>query len=177
MTTKNELSAEEWMNTWMNVPKAPGGIIAVSRFKEPIYFLLQPISWKPNPDQVGMFEAVHVPIGFVTDLASIPPIFFSLLRPDGEYTHPAIIHDFLYWTQTRPREVADQILKLGMQEFEIGSGKVNSIYLAVRAAGGSAWRNNEKLKAQGEKRILKKIPDDPRTSWLEWKKRPDVFAT
>ena len=49
-----------------------------------------------------------MPTGFVTDFASIPPIFYSVLRPDGEYAYAAVIHDYLYWTQTRPREDADE---------------------------------------------------------------------
>ena len=43
--------------------------------------------------------------------------------------------------------------------------------------GPSAWRSNAKLKAEGEKRILKQFPDDPRTRWADWKKRPDVFVS
>ena len=168
---------EEWMDQWMMVPKAPGGVLHISRFKEPIYFLSRPIGWKPNPDQVGRQEAVEVPTGFVTDFASIPRVFWSVLRPDGEYTYPAIIHDFLYWTQQRPREAADEIFKFAMRDFDIGWGQIATIYNAVRLGGASAWDTNAKLRAQGEKRILATFPDDPRTTWQEWKTRSDVFAS
>jgi len=40
---------ETWMNEWMSVSKAPGGMLKISRFREPIYFLTAPISWTPNP--------------------------------------------------------------------------------------------------------------------------------
>jgi hypothetical protein len=171
-------TVEQWMNNWMNVPMAPGGTLHLSRFREPMYFLTMPIAWKPNPDQVGIkFEAVHVPKGFVIDFASVPQAFWSLLRPDGEYTYPAIIHDFLYWTQTRPREEADEILKFSMQDFFIDPKTSTIIYKAVRVGGGSAWKKNARLKAQGEKRILIKFPDDPTVRWQDWKKRPDVFVS
>ena len=35
---------ESWMNEWMSVSKAPGGVLRLSRFREPIYFLTAPIS-------------------------------------------------------------------------------------------------------------------------------------
>lgn len=34
--------------------------------------------------------------GFVTDLASVPRPFWSILPPFGHYDRAAIIHDFLY---------------------------------------------------------------------------------
>jgi hypothetical protein len=169
-----EITLEAWMNEWMSVLKAPGGMLKVSRFREPIYFLLDSISWTPNPGQEA-YPAVTVPTGFVSDFASIPPAFYSLLRPDGEYAYAAVVHDYLYWTQTLSREEADQILKLAMEDFEIGTLTLNTIYNAVRLGGEGAWNSNAINKANGEKRILKRFPQDPRTSWEDWKKRAGVF--
>src|ERR1700730_13306161 len=65
------------MREWMTHPKS--GIspspLRLGRFREPIYFLLNSITWKPNAEQAFQFEPVEVPVGFVTDLASIPQIF------------------------------------------------------------------------------------------------------
>ncbi len=166
---------EAWMTEWMQgVSRAPGGMLKVSRFREPIYFLLAPISWTPNPGQTG-YEKVIAPIGFVTDLASIPAIFYSVLRPDGEYAYAAIIHDYLYWTQTRPRDEADDIFNMAMEDFEIGTVTRRTIYTAVRAGGQFAWDKNAEAKANGEKRILRRYPQDPRMRWDVWKQR-DVFV-
>src|SRR5882724_1538735 len=74
-----------------------------------------------------------------------------------------------------PREDADAILRIGMQEFGIDGTTVAAIYSAVRAAGGGAWNSNAELKRQGERRILRVFPADPRTRWEDWKKRSDVF--
>ena len=49
-------------------------------------------------------------------------------------------------------------------------------YQGVHLRGQRAWDANAALKASGEKRVLKRFPDDPVVSWEEWKKRPDVFA-
>ena len=166
---------EQWMAAWMeDAARQPVGALHVMRFVEPIYVLLKPIVWKPNRGQERYAE-VAVPAGFVTDFASIPRGFFSALRPDGEYTYPAIVHDYLYWTQTRSRADSDMIFKLGMQDFGINAATVGSIHTAVRAGGGSSWRKNAELKRRGERRILKTLPDDPRTRWSEWKLKPDVF--
>jgi hypothetical protein len=166
---------ENWMTEWMSVSKSPGGMLRISRFHEPIYFLTAPISWTPNHGQ-ERYQTVTVPTGFVTDFASIPRVFWSILRPDGEYAYAAVVHDYLYWTQTRAREEADDILKMAMEDFEVGTAKIKTIYGAVHLAGKTAWNGNAKKKAQGERRILKLLPQDPRTKWEDWKKRPEVFA-
>jgi hypothetical protein len=169
-----EITMEEWMEAWIKDTKLPVGALHVSRFVEPMYFLTKTIGWKPNAGQDGV--PVQVPIGFVSDLASIPRVFWSLLRPDGEYSYPAIIHDYLYWMQDRSRDACDLILKFGMEDFKISPVTVTTIYQAVRVGGGSAWSENAKLKAAGEKRILKIFPDNPLIRWKDWKKRPEVFA-
>jgi hypothetical protein len=165
---------EHWMDQWIASSRLPVGTLEVSRFKDPMYFLLKPISWKPN-DTSSKFQEVTVPVGFVTDFASIPRPFWSLLRPDGDYAYAAVIHDYLYWTQARPRLTSDQIFKLAMEDFNVGAVTATTIYEAVRLRGGPAWRENARLKAAGERRILKEFPDDPRVTWLEWKKRSGVF--
>lgn len=166
---------EAWMDQWMSTTRLPVGALYVSRFKEPVYFLVKPIAWIPSGEGVGDSERVEVPVGFVTDFASIPRVFWSLLRPDGEYAYAAVVHDYLYWAQTRSREASDKVFMLVMADFGIDAATRRLIFGAVRAAGGVAWRQNAEWKERGEKRILKLFPEDPRTSWLEWKKRPEVF--
>jgi hypothetical protein len=163
------------MEEWMSGSRVPAGTLHVSRFKDPIYFLTKPIAWVPNSDQT-QYQAVRVPVGFVTDFTSVPRAFWSFLRPDGEYTYPAIVHDYMYWMQDQPRNVADEILRLGMQDFRIDPLTISTIYQAVRIGGGSAWEANTASKARGEKRVLKAFPDDPIITWETWKARPDVFA-
>ena len=169
----SEVTVEQWMSEWMTATRPVSGALHMSRFKDPIYFLTKPILWMPNKDQD--LPQVKVPKGFVTDLASIPRVFWSLLRPDGEYTYPAIIHDYLYWTQNIPKEKSDLIFRLAMDDFNINSGTSLIIYNAVSSGGGSAWQNNTDQRARGEKRFLKRFPEDPRVTWAEWKKESDVF--
>src|SRR5262245_4964648 len=76
---------ENWMNGWMPQERQGIGTLHLGRFSDPIYFLRKPITWKPNPGQ-EKYQSVTVPIGFVTDFASIPRIFWSLLPPTA-HTH------------------------------------------------------------------------------------------
>jgi hypothetical protein len=98
-----------------------------------------------------------------------------VLRPDGPYTYSAILHDYLYWDQSVTRDAADEILKFSMQDFRVDSATITAIHSAVRLGGGAAWEGNARLKAAGERRVLKRFPDDPTVRWIEWKRQPDIF--
>jgi hypothetical protein len=92
---------------------------------------------------------VTVPRGFVTDFASIPRPFWSLLRPWGKYGPPAVIHDFLYWDQQCTREQADRIMMLAMQESDVGWLRTKLVHMTLRAAGAFAWKSNRKARERG----------------------------
>jgi hypothetical protein len=102
-------------------------------------------------------DSITIPSGFVTDFASIPQVFHSLLRQNGSYLLPAVVHDYLYWKQTCTRDQSDQILWLGMIENEVPSHQRVAIYMAVRAAGGFAWDANARDRAA---RLVRIIPPD-----------------
>lgn len=170
--------ADDWMRKWMisdASPRGPDGALYMGRFADPTYFTLSPIGWTPEGAQVSRYETVRVPSGFVTDFASIPRIFWSLLPPDGLYAYAAIIHDYLYWEQSVPRDKADEILKMCMEDFRIDSVTIAAIFGGVRLGGATAWDDNTKLKARGERRQLKLVPKDPIIRWAEWKLKPEVF--
>ena len=164
------------------IKKVPGattknvhGTLSITRFAEPIYFLNKEIRWTPNLG-IEKLPSVTAPMGFVTDFASIPPLFFSILRPDGKYAYGAVLHDYLYWEQNVTRKTADRILWYAMLEFEVAKPKALLIYNAVRAGGWWAWRQNANSKKNGEKRVLQLFPQDPKMTWEEWKRRPGVFS-
>ena len=165
-------AADEWMKKWMQSREASGAL-RLGRFADRVYFLTQKISWKPNPGQ--QLHSVRVPVGFVTDFASIPRAFWSLLPPDGLYTYPAIVHDYLYWEQPVSRSEADLILRYAMEDFRVDAATIRAIYTGVRVGGGVAWSDNAALKASGERRILRLYPTDPTVRWSEWKLKPGVF--
>jgi len=176
-------SADRWMRAWIEPTraadpaaiKAPNGVLHLGRFADPVYYLISVIGWDPEPAQATTYQPVRVPIGFVTDFASIPRAFWSLLRPDGTYSYAAVIHDFLYWEQYLSREASDAIFKLCMEDFKIDATVVSAVHAGVRLGGGSAWADNAQRKAAGERRVIRRFPTDPRTSWADWKLVADVF--
>lgn len=138
------------------------------------YVMNGTIRWYPDEGQDA--QEVEVPEGFVTDLASIPRVFWQVLRPEGRYAYAAVVHDYLYWTQTRPRLEADRILKFAMEDSGVNPRTIDLIYQAVRRFGKSAWDSNAREKRMGGRRFLKRFPDEFTIAWDDWKKRPDVFA-
>ena len=132
------------------------------------FYIDSALYWEPNGPQE--FKPVVVPRGFVSDLASIPQAFWSVMPKTGRYAYAAFVHDYLYWVQ------ADRIFKIAMEDSKVPSATIQTMFNAVRMGGQSAWENNARLKAAGEKRILKRFPPDPLISWSDWGSQPDVFG-
>ncbi|EGV2045572.1 DUF1353 domain-containing protein [Salmonella enterica] len=80
-------------------------------------------------------DVIEVPAGFVTDLATIPRIFWSLMPPDGKYAKAAIIHDYLYDNALRTKREADLIFLDGMTVLGVPRWKRTIMYYAVRLFG------------------------------------------
>jgi hypothetical protein len=117
-------------------------------------------------------DSLTVPVGFVTDFASIPQVFHSLLRQNGFYLLPAVVHDYLYWKQTCSRDQADQILHLGMIENKVPDLQRVAIYAAVRAAGSFAWKANTADRAA---KLVRVLPPDrmdigPNRLWPDYQR-------
>ncbi|EBI1833225.1 DUF1353 domain-containing protein [Salmonella enterica] len=113
----------------------------MSRFTTPaILEMLDHYLWRvhesfelyPSDDESGVIE---VPAGFITDLATIPRIFWILLPPDGKYAKVAIIHDYLYDNALRTKKEADKIFLDGMTVLGVPKRKRTVMYWAVRMFG------------------------------------------
>jgi len=102
----------------------------------------------------GSGDTVDVAVGFQTDFASIPRLFWIFLPKWGRYGNASVIHDWLYWAQTRSRSGSDRILLEGMEVLEVGAIKRHLIYRAVRLFGGIAWMRNAADRAAGFERVL-----------------------
>jgi hypothetical protein len=89
-------------------------------------------------------KVVTVPVGFVTDFASIPQILWSVLSPVGGYDEAAVVHDYLYTIAITDRGTADKVLNEAMQVLEVEGWKRKAIYAGVRLGGWHAWRLHRK---------------------------------
>jgi hypothetical protein len=122
-------------------------------------------------------DLIAVPNGFCTDLTSVPQLFWSYIPKTGRYAWAAIVHDYLYWTQTTTREAADKVLEQAMEDSQVSKDKLVVISTMVSQLGGSSWDANAKAKAAGDKRFLKVFP--PKTeliSWDQWRVDKTHFA-
>jgi len=84
-------------------------------------------------------DCIVVPIGFITDFASVPKLFWSILPPTGKYGKAAVVHDFLYWTAIVSKDDADSIFLEAMKVLGVGKITRGIMYRAVSWFGKSAW--------------------------------------
>ena len=172
-------SVDQWVAEWKEgrrTNKDLSGPLDLRRFQDPVYILLNPISWKAKPTESGGGKPLQVPAHFVTDFASIPQIFWSIFPTDGKYAYAAVLHDYAYWEQDRPKTEADTMFRQAMDDLRITDRQASILYKAVDLFGSTAWSTNAKKKAAGERRVLAKLPEDPTISWNDWKQRPGVFV-
>ena len=98
---------------------------------------------------------VVIPIGFETDLASIPALAQTVVSKVGYWSQAAVVHDLLYYRHrtgldaTVTRLQADDILlegcKLKADEYSVPNLERRDwlIYGAVRVGGLSSWETPE----------------------------------
>lgn len=83
-----------------------------------------------------------IPVGFVSDGASIPRFFHRLLPP-AEFAREALIHDYLYaicW----PRMMADATMYCVMDDLGRPAWKREAVFWAVRAFGWKSWNEHHR---------------------------------
>ncbi len=86
-------------------------------------------------------EVVKIAEGFITDGASIPKIFWSLIGgPLGRYGAAAVVHDYLYIEGTYTRKKTDRIFYEAMTVLKVPWWKRKMMYWAVRVGAWIPWR-------------------------------------
>jgi len=107
----------------------------------------------------GSKETINVPIGFMTDFASVPRFLWGVIPRWGKYGNAAVVHDFAYWEQNYSRKRSDEIFLEGMVVLGVSKLLRRTIYYAVRTFGALAWRGNARRKQENQQKILTIIPD------------------
>ena len=110
----------------------------------------------------GSNQWVYIPAGYLTDGASVPQIFWSVIPRWGAYGQAAVVHDFLceYLSITSdgvPKSItraeADDILLEAMQVLEVPEFTAQTIEAAVdfyRVVSRTSKPSSEPLKRQLE---------------------------
>jgi hypothetical protein len=90
--------------------------------------------------QTDSNELISVPIGFQTDLASIPRGLWNLFPPVGKYDRAAVVHDFLYrFPGTKTRAQCDSVFREALGACGVSRFTQWTLYLAVRSGGWKPW--------------------------------------
>ncbi|EAV6337749.1 TPA: DUF1353 domain-containing protein [Salmonella enterica subsp. enterica serovar Bareilly] len=124
----------------------------MSRFTTPaILEMLGHYNWRVyEPFEFYLSEdnsdVISVPAGFVTDLATVPRVFWSVMPPDGKYAKAAIIHDYLYDNALRTKKEADLIFLDGMAVLGVPKWKRIVMYLAVRIFGRGNYSKDQQAR-------------------------------
>jgi hypothetical protein len=87
----------------------------------------------------GEEEWIRVPMGFVTDFASVPRLPGAYLLFGGRANKSAVLHDFLY-VERRDREFADAVFLCAMKNEEPAWRRF-AMWLGVRLGGWVAYAN------------------------------------
>lgn len=83
---------------------------------------------------------VDIPLGYLTDGASVPKVFWNIIPPWGRYGQAAVVHDYLceyleIIEDGKPKSITraecDAILKEAMIVLGVPTAKVNIIYGGV----------------------------------------------
>ena len=87
---------------------------------------------------------VTVNAGFVTDFASIPRVFWSIIGSplSGEYATAALIHDALYASEAFSRKECDRLFLVQMEADNVAKWKRTVMYYAVRVGGHFVWKKH-----------------------------------
>lgn len=97
---------------------------------------------RPLTYDAGDGRAFTVPAGFITDLASIPRLFHSLIPVNGRHRAAAILHDWLFVEQPMTRAETDALFLRAMEEEGVRWSQRRVMWSAVRLGGWPAWRRN-----------------------------------
>jgi len=94
---------------------------------------------------------IHIPVGFITDFASVPQVLWNLVPPTGTYGKAAVVHDALYRNPVVmglqiDRFLADSIFFEAMTVLNVKWLTKRILYWGVRLGGFVTWnryRNRE----------------------------------
>ncbi len=102
----------------------------------------------PFEYQSKKYGVIRVPIGAISDGASIPQFAFSLIggRWTGKYVEGSIIHDHLYKIQIYTRRKSDKIFLEAMKNSGVSFWKRRLMFLAVRFRGWIPWNKQRRKK-------------------------------
>jgi len=136
----------------------------------PLFMVAHPLRYE-TPDRR---HSIVVPVGFVTDLASIPKPLWWWQSPHEGTLAPAILHDYLYWEQSCTKDEADAVMYLAMHDIGLAGLRAEAVYRGIRTPlAQHAWDGNIAARRRGETRFFSEryarsileSDVDPKATW------------
>lgn len=95
-------------------------------------------------------KSVGVPKGFITDLASLPPVVKQIVRRyfkkfDKRTQRPAVVHDWLYCSRLLKRSEADAIFREALILCGVSGPTAWAMWAAVRTCGWLYYNKRRKM--------------------------------
>ena len=85
-------------------------------------------------------SGIQIPIGYETDFASVPRVFWSIIPPIGKHSIAALIHDYMYDNRIGSRREADRLFLEIMLEHKVKKLLAYTMYAGVRIGALNWWR-------------------------------------
>lgn len=95
----------------------------------------------------GGFWRLEVPVGYISDRASVPKIAHMVMTPAGDLELASYIHDWLYShggeTLDVSKKFADRVFKATLKATptDIPDWKISLAYRGVRFGGRGGWKH------------------------------------
>jgi len=84
-------------------------------------------------------QIIYIPVGFITDFASIPRIFWPFISPIDEHGKAAVIHDYMYTIRYDKKSVCDKIYLEALTVLKVPEWKKFLLYNGVKYFGWYRW--------------------------------------
>jgi Protein of unknown function (DUF1353) len=104
--------------------------------KEILWELKQPII-------IGLSNGaiIEIPVGFITDFASVPKILWSAISSIGKFNLASVVHDYFYSTHIYSRCFSDkEFLRLMHMTSPNTKLRNRIMFYAVRLFGNKRWK-------------------------------------
>jgi len=84
-------------------------------------------------------QVIIVPENFLTDFATVPRIFWSIISPIDNHAKAAVLHDWMYEVHYAKKSECERIFKEALEVLEVKKWKIFCLYWGVYLFGWYKW--------------------------------------
>lgn len=101
-----------------------------------LFRLTEPFEFYREGDET---EVISVPVGFVTDFASVPKYLWPIEYPLGPSAKAAVLHDYLYVNAIKNKAYADKVFLEALKVLGVSTWKRHLLYYTVKLFGKGSY--------------------------------------